>query len=183
MSTTVRIHSSTPKVVLATIVLIGILVFLARFQDRTHDGQFLKSAPAEIVAESDSAHRVLGSIPGNSTLVAPVIQLKCLDSQHESTWSAALADVLGGETEVSVEYGRVDVVSALYAVEVDRLNKWHEAIGQALHYASATKKSPVVALIVPDIAAADIDKLYFIQKECSESAILLILLTEVRTEQ
>lgn len=37
--------------------------------------------------------------------------------------------------EVPVRYGRIDLLTSDYAIEVDKLEKFHEAIGQALHYA------------------------------------------------
>ena len=35
--------------------------------------------------------------------------------------------------EVPVKYGRIDLLTDDYAIEVDSLEKFHEAIGQALH--------------------------------------------------
>ena len=42
--------------------------------------------------------------------------------------------------EVPVKYGRIDLLTDDYAIEVDSLEKFHEAIGQALHYAKETGK-------------------------------------------
>jgi len=36
------------------------------------------------------------------------------------------------EMEVPVRYGRVDLLTGTYAVEVDREDKFHEGIGQAV---------------------------------------------------
>lgn len=45
--------------------------------------------------------------------------------------------------------GRIDVVTQDFAMEIDFIQKWHEGIGQAIHYGSATGKRPSLALIVP----------------------------------
>ncbi|MCG6536985.1 MAG: hypothetical protein L7F78_20340 [Syntrophales bacterium LBB04] len=42
--------------------------------------------------------------------------------------------------EVPVKYGRIDLLTDDYVIEVDRLEKFHEAIGQVLHYARETGK-------------------------------------------
>jgi len=43
--------------------------------------------------------------------------------------------------------GRIDLLTEDFAIEVDFIQKWHEGIGQALHYASATGKRPALALV------------------------------------
>ena len=67
-------------------------------------------------------------------LMMPIVLLPIDDASRETNWSAALAEFLSGTTEVPVENGRVDVLTKIYAIEVDRLEKWHEGIGQAAHY-------------------------------------------------
>jgi hypothetical protein len=52
--------------------------------------------------------------------------------------------------EVSVKYGRIDLLTDEYVVEVDRLEKFHEAIGQALHYARETGKKPAIAIFMEE---------------------------------
>lgn len=58
-----------------------------------------------------------------------------------------------GKREGQVEYvledrARVDCLLPEYAVEVDFDNKWAEAIGQALYYATMTGRKPAVLLII-----------------------------------
>lgn len=66
---------------------------------------------------------------------------------HEPVWSAALAVYLGGEAEyILPDRSRIDVITDEYAVELDWLHKWHEGVGQALHYAELSGKEPVVAI-------------------------------------
>ncbi|MCA8928175.1 MAG: hypothetical protein KDC18_08895 [Alphaproteobacteria bacterium] len=83
--------------------------------------------------------------------VLPLIPLHPRGTHREADWSDALAEALHGRTEVRIAHGRVDVVSASYAIEVDWFDKWHEGLGQAQHYGLATGKAPAVALILkPD---------------------------------
>jgi hypothetical protein len=61
----------------------------------------------------------------------------------------------GGKSEVVLADGtRCDCIATIdgvdYAIEVGSGRKWTEAIGQALHYASLTKKTPGIALILED---------------------------------
>jgi len=43
--------------------------------------------------------------------------------------------------------GRADGVGLHYAVEIDWSEKWAESLGQALYYASETKKEPGIILL------------------------------------
>lgn len=42
---------------------------------------------------------------------------------------------------------RCDCVTDTHAVEIEKANKWAEAIGQSLHYAVLTGKRPGIVLI------------------------------------
>lgn len=81
------------------------------------------------------------------TLV-PTLALCVSAGANEATWVDSLLPLLGGRKEVVIPNGRIDVVTQDFAMEVDFIQKWHEGIGQALHYASATGKRPSLALIV-----------------------------------
>jgi hypothetical protein len=70
------------------------------------------------------------------------------------------------QTEVPVKYGRVDILSDDYAIEVDRLEKFHEAIGQALHYAKETGKKPAIAIFIVDHEPGDKEKLKYVKWLC-----------------
>ena len=48
--------------------------------------------------------------------------------------------------EVKCDSGRCDILTDAYAIEIDRARKWHEAIGQALHYARCFNRKPAVAI-------------------------------------
>jgi len=67
-----------------------------------------------------------------------------------------------GALEVPVQYGRIDILTPDFAVEVDRLSKFHEGIGQALHYAKETGRRPGLALFVINPDAAD----HYVRKLC-----------------
>jgi len=82
--------------------------------------------------------------------LTPVVILNLPPDSKETTWAAELAKVLNGRTETQVQNGRVDVLTDRFAIEVERLEKWHEGIGQSLHYSDQTGKLPCIALIVAD---------------------------------
>ena len=56
----------------------------------------------------------------------------------------------GGETEVRVENGRVDVVAGEFAIEVERAVSWKQAIGQSFWCALQTNKKAGIVLVVED---------------------------------
>lgn len=113
-------------------------------------------------------------------LLWPLIELSIADAKLESNWSAALAALLSGKTEVPIEGGRVDVLTEHYAIEVDRLEKWHEAIGQAAHYAIKTGKVPVAAIMLPSdlwpISPTTEAKLLLIDEVCTKQGVKFVLL-------
>ena len=63
----------------------------------------------------------------------------------ESLWRDELARQWNGTTEKRIEGGRIDVLTDRYAIEVEFPHKWHEGLGQALHYANASGKPGVPA--------------------------------------
>ncbi len=71
-----------------------------------------------------------------------------------------------GKLEVSVKYGRVDILTDDFAIEVDRLSKFHEGIGQSLHYAKETGKKPGLAIFIIDPGKKDLKKLNYVKKLC-----------------
>lgn len=75
------------------------------------------------------------------------INLDVPPGAKESVWRDALAKQWNGRTEVRIEGGRIDVLTDTLAIEIDWQHKWHEGLGQAIHYADATGKTGVLALI------------------------------------
>lgn len=67
----------------------------------------------------------------------------------EAWYRDKLAEAVYGATEVHCYLGRIDVATATRVYEVDKLEKHHECLGQALWYGWATKRKPAMALIVP----------------------------------
>ena len=89
----------------------------------------------------------------------------------EVYWQHAFNELIAnGATEVVVEAGRADIVNGTYAIEVDRIHKWHEAIGQAIHYAEETGKQPAIALF-DDGSPGSAEAYAEAQKICNASGI------------
>ena len=73
------------------------------------------------------------------------------ENLHPEKWYQAEAvKRLGGTTEHRVENGRVDILTATHAIEVEFAAKWKNAIGQSLWYALQTNKPAGIILIVED---------------------------------
>jgi hypothetical protein len=68
--------------------------------------------------------------------------------QYEADFSNIIADCLGGQQEVPVTNGRVDILTETLAIEVEWASKWKQAIGQALWYAQQTNRQPVIILLL-----------------------------------
>lgn len=105
----------------------------------------------------------------------------------ESVWRDALARRLGGRTEVVIEGGRVDVLTPTYAIEVEFPDKWHEGVGQALHYGNATRRQGMLAIIAYAQGEARLrensrKKLEMIEKQCIASRIKMVVLYPSRPE-
>lgn len=168
MPVQVEVHSTAKRaafIVGFAILLVGLLVGLMRLSTKPEDAA--------------------GSIHGISsieltTYIAPVIPLHLNPQEKETEWSAALAQKLGGSTEYSVQNGRVDVLTEQYAIEVERLEKWHEGIGQSSHYGLETGKVPCLAIIIlpTEIPLNDLnkEKLSLIERTALKSGIKLLLL-------
>ena len=83
------------------------------------------------------------------TLCATFIHTLFLFGQTSETDHAKLIQKeLGGQLEVTVYSGRVDLVTSTRAWEIDWANKWKESIGQALWYGLQTSKKPGIILIM-----------------------------------
>ena len=78
---------------------------------------------------------------------------------YEKDYADAIAQIVGGEREVSVYGGRVDIVTETHAYEVEWAHKWKNSIGQSLWYALQTNKRPAIVLILKEKK----DYKYFVQ--------------------
>ena len=116
----------------------------------------------------------------NIDSLIPVIALSVGENAHEKEWANALAERINGEVEVRVDRGRMDVMNVYYAIEVDYLGKWHEGLGQAIHYGSESERSGVLALIDTvgnrQSSPADADLLRKIEILSNNSGVKLIIL-------
>jgi len=66
----------------------------------------------------------------------------------EKNYSIYIQSLIGGEREVSIKNGRIDLVTKEYAIEIEKAPKWKESIGQSLWYALNTNKKPAIILIL-----------------------------------
>jgi len=66
----------------------------------------------------------------------------------ERSYAKRIAEKLGGELEVGVQSGRVDILNETHAIEVEFARKWKNSIGQALWYSLQTSKTPGIVLIL-----------------------------------
>jgi len=68
-----------------------------------------------------------------------------VERYYQDIW----CDNVGGETEyILPDRTRVDCLTDEHAIEFDFADKWAEAIGQSLYYASQTGRKPGIVLIM-----------------------------------
>ncbi len=127
--------------------------------------------PVELEAQDNSVSDYV-----SSSLVIPEIRLKVKEGSPEKEWTEALANFLGGKSEVKIENGRVDVLTESYAIEVDALKKWQEGLGQAIHYGMATNKISVLAIIYEQENSESKRLLKKVEKITTSKGVKLIVL-------
>ncbi len=182
MATRIRIHptaKSAAYVVIVGLAIIGLVFAAKRLSRESNESSTTetKLAPVPLLAAIDNDRTFP---PESAQFLAATIDLAVSDVSRESSWSDALATFLSGTTEAPVDQGRIDVSTSTYAIEVDRLEKWHEGIGQAAHYGLATGKIPVVAIMLPPecwpLSFATKNKLALVDKTCMQQQVKLVLL-------
>lgn len=72
------------------------------------------------------------------------------ESFYQNTWCAANAGVTEYVINDAERGSRVDCLTSEYAIEFDFINKWQEALSQAVYYAKMTGKKPGVVFIIED---------------------------------
>jgi len=95
-------------------------------------------------------------------------------SVTENFWQVALNNVLKGKMEVPIATGRVDIVTDSQAIEVDKVSNYAAGTEQALKYAQATGKIPVLAVYID----GERDGLELLQKAdvlCKSKGVQLLL--------
>jgi len=155
------------KVAIAVIIASFILGGLLRF---TGDDDHTSS-------EANTENQVILGM--SSDMLVPIIRLPLSMNAPEKDWTDALAKEVNGQSEVGVDRGRVDVMTDAYAIEIDFIKKWHEGLGQAIHYGDESNRIGVLALIVENKVHNDLDQIKLIKKIerlCIEKGVKLILL-------
>lgn len=89
-------------------------------------------------------------MPTITLLLLTLLLTLSLRAQPESWYIEQIAYQMKGHTEVSVDNGRIDIVTVTHAIEVERAYNWKHAIGQCLWYALQKNLSPGIVLIVLD---------------------------------
>mgnify|MGYP000120773419 FL=1 len=85
---------------------------------------------------------------------AETITLPVKRTDYEKVWKAALLDKLRADKigkvsdEQRLAFGRADIVTEKEVYEIDRYDKFHQGIGQTLHYSMVLKKPAVLALML-----------------------------------
>jgi hypothetical protein len=93
----------------------------------------------------------------------------------ENHWQVALnKKAFNGKLEVTVSTGRVDIVTDTQVIEVEKVSKYQEGIEQALKYAKATEKKPVLALYI-DGEKDGYELLQQADKLCKEKGVTFLL--------
>ena len=128
----------------------------------------------------------LGLLPSASAWESLTFDLP--SGGRESLWRDELARCWNGQIEYRIEGGRVDVLTDLYAIEVEFPHKWHEGLGQALHYASATGRQGVLAIIAYAQGEANLHgksrrRFEMIEDLCSANHIQMLVLFPNRPEE
>jgi len=115
------------------------------------------------------------------TLMAACSAPKQYNLQSEKDFQNAFNRVYfqgRAEMEVPVKYGRIDLLTGDYAIEVDKIDKFHEGIGQALHYARETGKKPGLAIYITDPTEYDLEKLRYVRRLCQTLGIKVWYINE-----
>ena len=92
-------------------------------------------------------------------IILSLIYVNGISQEYEKDYVDLVQRELGGQKEVSVTSGYVDLLTDKYAIEVEFSNKWKQAIGQALWYGLQTHKQPGIVLIKRSVQ----DQKYVIQ--------------------
>lgn len=82
-----------------------------------------------------------------------------ISNYSENQIADYIQSLIGGEREVTVKSGRIDLVHNKVAFEIEWANKWKESIGQSLWYAQQSNNEPGIILLLRD----EKDYKYFIQ--------------------
>lgn len=150
-------------VVVASVIIGGLLRFTDDDTSKTN--------------ENETENQIMLGMASN--MLVPIINLSVDKDAPEKNWTDALAKEMNGQSEVQVDRGRVDVMTDAYAIEIDFLKKWHEGLGQAIHYGDESTRIGVLALIAGNNVHKDLEQVKLLKKIerlCIKKGVKLILL-------
>lgn len=128
--------------------------------------------------------RFLAILAPDQPHTVPVLAVHPNQVDREKYWVSALAAAVNGKTEVRIPYGRVDLITQSFAIEVDWLRKWHEALGQALSYSYGTGRQAAFALVVKrkewPLSAYNRKKLAHIARVARQNQVQVFLLIQAK---
>jgi hypothetical protein len=122
-----------------------------------------------------------------STLAWDALSFDVPSGSKEAVWRDALASKLDGITEHKTSSGRIDVITSNCVIELDWPSNWKSGMGQALAYAGATGRQPVLALMAYGQGEASLQAksralFDLAEKECSRHGVRLLVLFPTRPE-
>jgi hypothetical protein len=134
----------------------------------------LSIANNKIENKKDNRREYVGVESKHATPITNDFYFNISTNANEREWMLALSSQLHGVTEYSIKMGRIDILTKTDAIEVDYFHKWHESIGQALHYSIETKRRPTIALI----SFKTNDNVEYVNTICSNYNIRVIMLRQ-----
>lgn len=134
----------------------------------------LSIANNKIENKKDNRREYVGVESKHATSITNDFYFNISTNSNEREWMLALSSQLHGVTEYSIKMGRIDILTKTDAIEVDYFHKWHESIGQALHYSIETKRRPTIALI----SFKTNDNVEYVKTICSNYNIRVIMLRQ-----
>lgn len=165
------VNKKNPITHTVKVALMTLLIFIAV-------GLIARYGKEDVPGTADRTQTFSNLLNSKSSLLLPQVPLPVPRDAHEKEWIASLASTISGKSEVAVDFGRADVITENYAIEVDFIPKWKEGLGQALHYSSVTHLIPVLALIAKD--QPDDKLLGQIEMLCTSKGVKVVLLVPQR---
>jgi len=98
------------------------------------------------------------------------------EAEWKEVWIEAM-DFDSVEREAEIPFGRVDVIADSFAIEVDYVSNFHNAIGQVLHYAYERKKKPGLALYIE--GSKDKEKYLYVKVLAESLGIMVWLINDI----
>lgn len=78
--------------------------------------------------------------------------------------SSKLEKLIVGKERRLWDNTRIDILTQNFAIEVDWVHKWAEAIGQSLYYSAISYKKPGICLLCPNISNRTHDDFNYIYR-------------------